>query len=307
MLQADLASGAYDPSRTPAYVPVSSPKHDDDDISPCDTVPSPSPLQNTANTSQEQGVSVQQGTETGDNSLLVYAFHRHMHEHKQMKRGFLTFCRDIDEVRDWQLWAKEMEREVGPNARQPSKYREVQRTAALPHIPQDAVDDMLASYGVCEGVVLGVPPRGGYKDVGINIVEDKHKDGTSEQEKTKPSHSLEPNKSSLQNQVRLWHTHADGRKERIEKTRATWKEIQKERERERRQILWENCRKDLLSICKGDVKKTFEKIKERKAEWDAMKAEQDKEEAEKKKAMKHEEMKKRTWKTRPPGINDPWC
>ena len=284
MLDADFVSDAYDPSRIPAYIPLTTaPKHEDESIDPCH-VPGRSPSKH-EDGGRGQSVSVQQGFLAAEQPLSVYAFHRHVHEHRQYRRSFLTMCRSEDEVKRWQGWAGRMER--GKDEVESVNRRNVKAI--------EEKDDRNA--------ILETPPPDGYMDTGL-LIELGDENENENKNVDKQAWFARSTACELKNQVRLWWTQANSREQRLRESRAVWEQLKKQREKERQQLLWERRKEMIRHACsKERVKKRIEAMRAKRAEWKKREPERRVKRARERNAAKREERKKMTWKTRPPSVH----
>ncbi|KAL1958635.1 hypothetical protein VTO42DRAFT_3978 [Malbranchea cinnamomea] len=276
MLEADLANGTYDPNRTPAYdLPTSS-------VWEVDRSPTAAGLPQSRSCEERMHVQ-QQAAPTSASQLAMYAFHRHLHEHRYARRSFMTMCRDFVELREWQVWATKAELKPGLSDDNGPHNDDGERAEQPRRV----------------NVFFEIPGRHGFSDGYIDIDESNKKGKT-------PVCNSSPSltggfASDLKNQVRLWWNRAEHRRARVQDSEKQWEKIKKEREYERRQAL----RRQRRSITnsgrrpKGIMKIVVGMREKRKR----IQKQEEMEIRKEQKRKKQEQKTERTSKTRPPPVD----
>ncbi|EAS31182.1 uncharacterized protein CIMG_06661 [Coccidioides immitis RS] len=108
MMEADLASGVYIPTRDPAYLIATG---EDDAVSPTSQRP-PTTYKGYMEFATEDQKEFLKRAPFVLEPFALYTLHRHLHEHRRARDSFLQVCRDENDLQEYSMWVNRMKPET---------------------------------------------------------------------------------------------------------------------------------------------------------------------------------------------------
>ncbi|WEW56025.1 hypothetical protein PRK78_001460 [Emydomyces testavorans] len=99
-MDADLATGVYNPTRDPAFLLATD---EADEVSPT-SQPPPQTCFGYLEAATDEQRELLQNAHLVLKPYPLYLFHRHLHEHRIKRRSFVHVCRDNDDLDDYLAW-----------------------------------------------------------------------------------------------------------------------------------------------------------------------------------------------------------